>query len=108
MTPERAKELLPIIQAYAEGKQIQWKDTDDNVAFKDVNEDVIWFDDYDYRVKPEKKVVWMNVYRVPGDADVFGAAHKTKEISDAFAGGNDLEFRIACLRIEYEEGEGLQ
>lgn len=52
MTREEAKELLPIIQAYAEGKTIQYLD-------KDLN----WqdFDDHtfsgciSYRIKPEPK-----------------------------------------------------
>lgn len=52
MTREEAKELLPIIQAYAEGKTIQYFD-------KDLN----WqdFDDHSfsgcisYRIKPEPK-----------------------------------------------------
>ena len=52
MTREEAKQLLPIIQAYAEGKTIQYFD-------KDLN----WqdFDDHSfsgcisYRIKPESK-----------------------------------------------------
>ena len=53
MTPERAKELLPIIQAFSEGKMVQtnrlggWRDTS-NPAFQD---------DCVYRLKPEQKLV---------------------------------------------------
>ena len=53
MTREEAKELLPIIQAYAEGKTIQvitvegrWKDLDCPAFVKQVA---------DYRIKPESK-----------------------------------------------------
>ena len=55
MTRERAKELLPIIQAYAEGKKLQykvvgyddWHDVDDEDG---INEGTR----YEYRIKPEE------------------------------------------------------
>ena len=55
MTRERAKELLPIIQAYAEGKKVQfkavgydgWYDVDDEDG---INEGTR----YEYRIKPEE------------------------------------------------------
>ena len=56
MTREEAKELLPIIQAFAEGKTIQYKNTfdkwddveiDENLSFKDTPSM--------YRIKPEPK-----------------------------------------------------
>ena len=52
MTREEAKELLPIIQAFAEGKNIQYKDDMDrwvdikNPSFKSF---------FEYRIKPELK-----------------------------------------------------
>ena len=52
MTREDAKELLPIIQAFAEGKNIQYKDDIDrwvdikNPSFKSF---------FEYRIKPEPK-----------------------------------------------------
>ena len=53
MTREEAKVLLPIIQAYAEGKQIQhffneWKDIDELTTNIIVNPEF-------YRIKPEPK-----------------------------------------------------
>ena len=56
MTKERAKELLPIIQAYAEGKKLQykvvgyndWHDVDDEDG---INEGTR----YEYRIKPSEK-----------------------------------------------------
>ena len=56
MNRERAKELLPIIQAYAEGKKLQykvvgyddWHDVDDEDG---INEDIR----YEYRIKPSDK-----------------------------------------------------
>ncbi|MBR7080140.1 MAG: hypothetical protein IKI40_06435 [Treponema sp.] len=56
MNRDRAKKLLPIIQAYAEGKQIQcrfvdhedWHDVDDNDGIIDGSR-------YEYRIKPSEK-----------------------------------------------------
>ena len=53
MTREEAKELLPIIKAYSEGKEIEYEDYDgewgvlDNPLFKDKPNK--------YRIKPETK-----------------------------------------------------
>ena len=60
MTREEAKKLLPFIQAFIEGKQIQWLKPDsdawidvvggDNVDFEDLAESNVA-----YRIKPEPK-----------------------------------------------------
>lgn len=50
MTRERCKKLLPILQAYAEGKEIQWND---NGEWKTVDE--ILASGCEYRIKPEEK-----------------------------------------------------
>lgn len=62
MTPERAKELLPVIQAFAEGKPVQYKNDGE---WKDVNPKygLAWFDNCDYRVKPKEETWYYNVYR---------------------------------------------
>lgn len=56
MTREEAKELLPIIQAYAEGKTIQYKNSEgewEDVAFE---ENLTFIDaPSKYRIKPEPK-----------------------------------------------------
>lgn len=74
MTREEAKKLLPFIQAYCEGKQIQWLKPDsdewidvvggDNVDFEDLTEFNVA-----YRIKPEFKdgdilyaTDWINGY----------------------------------------------
>ena len=51
MTKERAKELLPIIQAYAEGKKIQVESH--NYKWFDVTELDDDFESLNYRIKPE-------------------------------------------------------
>lgn len=56
MTREKAKELLPIIQAWAKGKEIQfkacsgkWTDVEENEGLSFV------YSSSDYRIKPEPK-----------------------------------------------------
>ena len=54
MTREEAKELLPIIQAFAEGKVIQSKCAKgSNIWYDDDN--FTFGDDMEYRIKPEPK-----------------------------------------------------
>lgn len=55
MNRNKAKELLPIIKAFAEGKVIQIKD---NNVWKDVdnNHNCVFLPDYyEYRIKPDSK-----------------------------------------------------
>lgn len=55
MNRNQAKELLPIIKAFTEGKVIQVKD---NNVWKDVDNNhncVFLPDSYEYRIKPEPK-----------------------------------------------------
>jgi len=46
----------------------------------------------------ERDECWVNIY--PAGTP---AAHSTRELADKYAGHD----RIACVRVEYEEGEGL-
>ena len=56
MTREQAKELLPIIQAFAEGKDIQIRNITDD-GWDDINDDRMSFcaKAEAYRIKPEPK-----------------------------------------------------
>lgn len=62
MTRERAKELLPIIQAYVEGKKIQFLSRQQqlNGEWIDIWYDCVepyepnFFEQTEYRIKPEK------------------------------------------------------
>lgn len=47
---------------------------------------------------PKKRVFWVNVY-----PDCIGGMQENKSIAD----GNAQMNRIACVRVEFEEGEGL-
>lgn len=74
MTREEAKELLPIIQAYAEGKTIQYKNSEgewEDVAFE---ENLTFIDaPSKYRIKPEptyrpfrtKEECWVEMHKHP-------------------------------------------
>ena len=55
MTREEAKQLLPIIQAFAEGKAIESRciKGDDSLWYDD--EDPSFDNDLEYRIKPEQK-----------------------------------------------------
>ena len=56
MTREEVKALLPIIQAYAEGKTVQVIDTTDQCGkWEDVTDLKINTDFEEYRIKPEVK-----------------------------------------------------
>jgi len=59
MNRKEAKELLPIIQAFAEGKQLQ---INVDCEWTDINSDTIFWDDNpeNYRVKPEPIEVMNN------------------------------------------------
>lgn len=57
MNRERAKELLPIIQAFADGKAIEWCEINSCVGgWKPVTADVSWQNTNEYRIKPEPKL----------------------------------------------------
>lgn len=53
MNRNRAKELLPIIQAFAEGKEIEYRVKGENV-WSDIFYPT-WIDNRDYRIKQEPK-----------------------------------------------------
>ena len=53
MTREQAKDLLPIIHAFAEGKTIQYQNTDKN--WVDIESPSFNYEPSLYRIKPESK-----------------------------------------------------
>lgn len=55
MTREEAKELLPIIQAYAEGKTIQYKVNEVKGGWQDMYNPSFNDAPSEYRIKPEPK-----------------------------------------------------
>lgn len=57
MNRERAKKLLPIIQAFADGKTIQCK-CSNNDTFEDMR-NCDWINTHEYRIKPEPFECWV-------------------------------------------------
>jgi len=57
MDRKRAKELLPIIQAFAEGADVEWKHSVDGKWRVAPNPD--FSGAYEYRIKLEPKEVWL-------------------------------------------------
>lgn len=56
MNRERAKELLPIIQAFADGEKIEVSDGIGWLGSATPN----WSNNYEYRIKPELEVIYVN------------------------------------------------
>ena len=79
MNRERAKKLLPIIQAYVDGKDIQF--AREGEKWRDMSKDdrlttTFPADGYDYRIKPEPLECWVRVF--DGHAGpVFSTVHET-------------------------------
>lgn len=55
MNRNRAKQLLPIIQAYIDGKPIQSRCVKGDTSLWYDDEDPSFDDDFEYRIKPEAK-----------------------------------------------------
>lgn len=56
MDRQQAKELLPIIQAFAEGKDIEYRSKEFNEDWKEVTQiPGLSFESFEYRIKPEPK-----------------------------------------------------
>lgn len=70
MTPNRAKELLPIITAFSEGKQIEWKDGPGATHWKGPMVNAIFYDHHEYRIKPELKLRPWTACDVPPGAAI--------------------------------------
>ena len=88
MDREQAKALLPIIQAFSEGKTIQWRYIKGNTSlWWDDNNPTFEIGDFDYRIKPEcmkeikdkiKQLLIENKYYV-GNSEV---AKMLRELAD--------------------------
>lgn len=121
MNREQAAKLLPIIQAWVEGKEIECKSL--------LNPNPHWFpimihDNHDfshnweYRIKSEVKEGWINIY--PPEDNMFyqnrtlanrvignsGGVYLDEEMAD-IANEKNGNNRVACIKITYTEGEGL-
>lgn len=93
MTREKVKELLPIIQAFAEGKEIEIK-TKEGVRWSTLEEDDIQYLDFkkcDFRIKPEPK------YRPFKNAEeCFEEMQKHQPFG--WVKDEQMKFNIVCIR----------
>lgn len=94
MNRERAKELLPIIEAFANGEEIQFRPLDwgdgREPEWSDLPEDSmlrITFpaDDYEYRIKPKAREFWIvsNENRSDRYPHVLSPEEKEKHFADS-------------------------
>lgn len=97
MNREHWKALLPKIEAFANGEDVQaltsvgkWR------SFEEIS---FTGNPKDYRIAPKEKTGWLNVYK-----DGAGGFHETREMADYYGG---IGPRIACIQITYKEGDGL-
>jgi hypothetical protein len=65
MTPERAKELLPIIQAFAAGKTVQYRHQDSFDSEWRTVDNPTWSNGHIYRIKPETRKFRVCLLRDP-------------------------------------------
>lgn len=98
MNQSQAQQMLPLVQALADGKKLEYrlKGTDEwrlvgVVQYFD-------FTQWEYRVEPEEKVFYVNVYE--HSLTVVGDAYPTAERADnAHSGG-----RVARIKVKYKVG----
>jgi hypothetical protein len=77
-------EMIEVLQAAKDGKEIEFKEKDKSywqrLCYKDGS--AAWnFWEYDYRIKPEPRECWVNIYSSNW------MAHSTKEIAILKSGG---------------------
>ena len=81
MTRERAKELMPLIQAYAEGKSLQAKNAIMS-TWKDIDAP-FWSEGVEYRIKPEPREFWL--IQLPMDVRSGHIVCSSEEAANAYA-----------------------
>jgi len=83
MDRKRAKELLPIIQAFADGKDVEFSNRDGDWESFVVGEDSFNLSfDNKWRIKPEPREWWLNTRTAE--------AYVTKECAEKFALGEKI------------------
>ena len=81
MNRQRAKELLPIIQAFAEGKEIQIRRSIGG-RWDDLTIEPMWNGVAEYRIKPEPREWFLNV--------ISSECYVTEECAKKFSAGREI------------------
>jgi len=97
MTREHAKELLPIITAFANGEDIQYFDSV-NGWLPNSQHPEFSQDPSRYRIAPKPRKVWVNFFMQPGGLITCSYyPHDSREQADA---SHEATNRIACHELE--------
>lgn len=78
MTPQIAKDLLPIIQAYADGKTIQYR-LNPSETFHDCSNLSFQEPAEHYRIKPEPREFWIGTNAKDGNGVFVGWAYDNQK-----------------------------
>lgn len=91
-------EMIAVLQAAKDGKEIQWRPVSERLDFpwKDSSATALNFADYQYRVKPEPRTIWVNEY--PDQL----CAYESEQLAVARA-GSDPTNRKAVKYVEVIE-----
>lgn len=118
MTREEAKELLPIIQAFAEGKTIEHKGKGSSFNWEEVIEPIFNLHMSEYRIKPEPKYrpfkdveeCWQEMLKHQpfGWVRVINRYKNILELRDSKNGIELLEenwpYKDLCKRVTFADG----
>lgn len=97
MTEPKRHPHADVLIAIAEGREVQYIPSMEDIWRTLVNGEAVNPISHHFlrwRVRPQKLKRWVNVY---------SDTHATREDADRGADGD----RIACIEIEFEEGDGL-
>lgn len=92
-------EIIAVVQDHKDGKAIQYKSRKNDNGWVNVANPAWEFNWNNYRTKPEKKVGYVNVYKC-NDSVRYNISDD-RSLADDKAGRD----RVACRRIEYEDGQ---
>ena len=98
MNSSNAKDYLPLVQALADGKVIQFKVNRGGLdEWRDMNQEEItlgYYDPHMYRIKPEPREIWVN--RFPDGHDAL-TWYETEEAAHRAYG------RVGAVQVRYRE-----
>lgn len=89
-------EMILVLQGHKDGKDIQVKGRCDEKGWTPCPAPLWMFESLDYRIKPEKKVAYINIYPA-----MSSYLYASRELADIGAASH----RDSCIRVEYEEGQ---
>ena len=105
MNKDNAKDYLPLVQALAEGKAIQYRNAGKE-EWRDTSNPKFKMGPEHYRIKPEPREIWVNIYPIGEKGTVFThTAHygyDSEEEAREAAGNAALEVAV-LMRTVFDE-----